>query len=90
MPKAEKAAGRNGIPSEALKMDPEIAVNLMTPLLEKVWKEGKVSADWKKGYLLKLPKKGDLSQELVHHYSPVHPKQNTNPHHPGENQTHYG
>nr|CAH8856167.1 unnamed protein product [Trichobilharzia regenti] len=48
--------------AEALNMDPDTTADLMTPLLEKVWKEGKVPEDWKKGYLFKLPKKGDLSQ----------------------------
>uniref|UniRef100_A0AA85J9N5 Uncharacterized protein n=1 Tax=Trichobilharzia regenti TaxID=157069 RepID=A0AA85J9N5_TRIRE len=62
MLKTGKAAGPDGIPAEALKMDPETTADLMTPLLEKVWKEGKVPEDWKNGYLFKLPKKGDLSQ----------------------------
>ena len=36
--------------------------DLMKPLIEKVWKEGEAPTDWKKGYLFKLPKKGDLGQ----------------------------
>ncbi|VDQ02546.1 unnamed protein product [Trichobilharzia regenti] len=43
-------------------MDPETSADLMTLLLEKVWKEEKVPVDLKKGYLLKLIKKGDLGQ----------------------------
>ena len=62
MLKAGKAAEPDGIPSEALRMNPETSANLMIPLLEKVWIEGKVLTDYKKGYLFKLPKKGDLSQ----------------------------
>ncbi|VDQ11980.1 unnamed protein product [Trichobilharzia regenti] len=62
MLKAGKEAGPDGIPAEALKVDPETTADLMTPLLEKVWKEGKVPEVCKKGYLFKLPKKGDLSQ----------------------------
>ena len=62
MLKAGKAAGPDGIPAEALKMDPETSADLMTPLLEKVWEEGKVPTDWKKGYPFKLPKKGDFSK----------------------------
>ncbi|VDQ14147.1 unnamed protein product [Trichobilharzia regenti] len=62
MLKVRKAPGPDGIPAEALKMDPETTAGLMTPLLEKVWKEGKVPEGWKKGYSFKLPKKGDLSQ----------------------------
>ncbi|VDQ06139.1 unnamed protein product [Trichobilharzia regenti] len=42
MLKAGKAAGPDGIPEEALKKDPEASADLMTPLLEKVWKEGKL------------------------------------------------
>ncbi|VDQ15899.1 unnamed protein product, partial [Trichobilharzia regenti] len=62
MPKAGKTTGQDGISVEALKIDPETTEDLMTPLPEKVWKEGKVPEDWKKGYIFKLPKKGDLSQ----------------------------
>ncbi|VDP99005.1 unnamed protein product [Trichobilharzia regenti] len=40
-----KAAGPDGIPAEALKIDSETTADLMTPLLEKVWKEGKVPED---------------------------------------------
>ncbi|CAH8495256.1 unnamed protein product [Heterobilharzia americana] len=46
---------------ETLKTDAETTTDMLTPLLQKVWKEGKVPADWKKGYLVKLPKKSDLS-----------------------------
>jgi len=28
---------------------------------ENVWKEGKIPQDWKDGHLIKLPKRGDLS-----------------------------
>nr|CAH8833194.1 unnamed protein product [Trichobilharzia regenti] len=53
-------AGPDGIPAEALKADTETTADMLTPLLQKVWKEGKVPTDWRKGYLVKLPKKGDL------------------------------
>ncbi|CAH8858518.1 unnamed protein product [Trichobilharzia szidati] len=62
MLKTGKAAGPDGIPAEALKMNPETSADLMTPLLEKVRREGKAPEDWKKDYLLKLPKRGDLGQ----------------------------
>ena len=45
MLKAGKAAEPDGIPSEALRMNPETSANLMIPLLEKVWIEGKVLTD---------------------------------------------
>nr|CAH8838951.1 unnamed protein product [Trichobilharzia regenti] len=50
----------DGISPEALKADPETTADMLTPLLHKVWEEGKVPTDWRKGYLAKLPKKGDL------------------------------
>uniref|UniRef100_A0A3Q3JGH9 Uncharacterized protein n=1 Tax=Monopterus albus TaxID=43700 RepID=A0A3Q3JGH9_MONAL len=34
--------------------------NMLLPLLQKVWREGRVPADWKKGHMVKPPKKGDL------------------------------
>jgi hypothetical protein len=30
-------------------------------MLEKIWNEGKVPADWKKGLIVKLPKKGNIT-----------------------------
>ncbi|CAH8512154.1 unnamed protein product [Heterobilharzia americana] len=59
--KCGKAAGPDGIQPEALRTDAETTAAMLTPLLQKVWKEEKVPGDWKKGYLVKLPKKGDLS-----------------------------
>ncbi|XP_073668649.1 uncharacterized protein [Paramisgurnus dabryanus] len=55
-----KAAGPDGIPPEALKADLSTTVNMLLPLLQKVWRVGRVPADWKKGHMVKLPKKGDL------------------------------
>ncbi|XP_076452167.1 uncharacterized protein LOC143287768 [Babylonia areolata] len=56
-----KAAGPDDIPAEALKADLETTVEMLYPLFEKIWEEEEVPADWKEGYLIKLPKKGDLS-----------------------------
>ena len=55
-----KAAGPDGIPPEALKTDAKTTTDMLHPLLQKIWTEMKVPADWKKGHLVKLPKKGDL------------------------------
>lgn len=57
-----KAAGPDGIPAEALKVDTEPSVEMLYPLFKKIWEEETVPHDWKEGYLIKLPKKGDLSQ----------------------------
>ena len=34
---------------------------MLYPLFEKIWEVEEVPLDWKEGYLIKLPKKGDLS-----------------------------
>jgi len=36
-------------------------VELLYPLFNKLWEEERVPTEWKEGYLIKLPKKGDLS-----------------------------
>nr|KAG5713351.1 hypothetical protein BaRGS_024899 [Batillaria attramentaria] len=59
--KSGKAAGADGIPPEALKTDIQTSTEMLHPLLRKIWEQERVPEDWKKGYLVKLPKKGDLS-----------------------------
>lgn len=56
-----KATGPDDIPAEALKADLDASVEMLYPLFERIWEEEDVPADWKEGYLIKLPKKGDLS-----------------------------
>ena len=56
-----KAAGPDGIPAEALKADIDTSVDMLRPLFNKIWEEEQVPEEWKEGYLIKLPKKGDLS-----------------------------
>jgi len=36
-------------------------VELLYPLFNKIWEEEWVPTEWKESYLIKLPKKGDLS-----------------------------
>ena len=55
-----KAAGPDGVPAEALKVDLYTTATMMLPLLRKIWKQGCILQDWKKGHLVKIPKKGDL------------------------------
>ena len=56
-----KAAGPDHIPPEALKADIPTTVDILHPLFEKIWIEEEFPLDWKQGDLIKLPKKGDLS-----------------------------
>lgn len=60
--KNNKASGPDGIPPEALKADPKTSAEMLQPLLRKIWEQEQVPLDWKRGHLVKLPKKGDLSQ----------------------------
>ena len=56
-----KAAGPDSIPAEALKTDTETMEEMLHPLFKKIWEEESIPSEWKEGYLVKLPKKGDLS-----------------------------
>jgi hypothetical protein len=58
---SNKAAGPDAIPPEALKADVATTVEVLHGLFEKVWTEEQFPKDWKEGHLVKLPKKGDLS-----------------------------
>ncbi|XP_073670704.1 uncharacterized protein [Paramisgurnus dabryanus] len=57
-----KAAGPDGIPPEAWKEAGSLSVEALHPLLNRIWQEEKIPIDWRKGTIIKLPKKGDLSQ----------------------------
>lgn len=57
-----KAEGLGNILADILKID-TVAVNkLLQPLLLQVWLKESLPFDWKKGVIIKLPNKGDLSQ----------------------------
>ncbi|VDO59757.1 unnamed protein product [Schistosoma curassoni] len=59
--KSGKAAGPNNIPPEALKSNIGVTTNMLHLLFKKIWEEERVTMDWKKGHLIKIPKK-DLSK----------------------------
>ncbi|KAL9967105.1 hypothetical protein ACROYT_G025273 [Oculina patagonica] len=50
-----KAAGPDGIPPEALKIDPNNTAEMLHTLFLKIWEAEKVPTEWKHGYLVKLP-----------------------------------
>ena len=72
-----KSAGPDSILAEALKTDIETSVELLYSLFKKIWEEEQVPSEWKEGYLIKPPKKGDLSScsELQKKNTTVHPRQ---------------
>ncbi|XP_066289728.1 craniofacial development protein 2-like [Branchiostoma lanceolatum] len=56
-----KSAGPDDIPAEALDADLGNSVIMLHSLFSRIWEEEQVPAEWKQGILVKLPKKGDLS-----------------------------
>ena len=59
--KSGKTAGPDGIPAEALKADTQTSTEMLYPLLNKVWEQEQIPEDRKKGHMVKLQKKGDMS-----------------------------
>ena len=57
-----KAAGPDYIPPEALKADIDTSALMLHQLFIKIWNTEEFPQDWREGHLIKLPKKGDLSQ----------------------------
>ena len=57
-----KVAGPDGIPAEALKADVNSSVEMLYSLFEEIWEKEDIPAEWKEGYLIKIPKKGVLSR----------------------------
>ena len=57
-----KAAGIDSITAELLKADIEFSSMKVHQLLEKAWKHEKIPTKWKRGLIIKLPKKGNLKE----------------------------
>jgi hypothetical protein len=57
-----KAPGVDRIPPEVLKADPHTKTELLYPVIKKIWTEERMQEDWRKGLLIKIPKKGNLSE----------------------------
>ena len=56
-----KAAGCDNIPPGAIKAGEDTSEEVLLDLCNRIWSEEKMPEEWKKGLLIKLPKKGDLS-----------------------------
>ncbi|GFR71463.1 endonuclease-reverse transcriptase [Elysia marginata] len=60
--KSNRAPGEDRITADMLKADTSMSAKCLVGLFNKVWTEEKVPDAWKKAILIKLPKKGVLSQ----------------------------
>ena len=57
-----KSPGMDAISAEMLKCSENDAVKQLHLLFNSIWKEQRVPEDWKKSLIVKVPKKGDLTQ----------------------------
>ena len=60
--KTGKAPGPDEIPAEAIKADMETSIEMLYDLIGKIWDTDEIPIGWKEGYLVKIPKKGDLQE----------------------------
>ena len=56
-----KAAGPDGITAEMLKADKEFSTDELFDLFTRIWGEEVLPTDWKRGWIVKIPKKGDIT-----------------------------
>ena len=56
-----KAAGVDSIPAEVLKADASLTALHLHPLIVQIWEQESYPSDWMRGLIVKLPKKGDLT-----------------------------
>lgn len=56
-----KAPGPDNILPEVMKADTGVTANIMINLLQDAWEKEEVPTEWKRGYIVKIPNKGDLS-----------------------------
>ena len=59
--KNNKSPGEDRISAEMCKALGELGVNSLLELVNNVWQEEQVPADWRRGVIVRIPKKGDLS-----------------------------
>ena len=56
-----KAGGKDEITAELLKVDIDTTVNWLADLFNTIWETETAPKTWKQGLIVKLPKKGDLT-----------------------------
>lgn len=56
-----KAPGEDGVCAEMLKAEEQDTPRLLQSILQDIWDNEEIPDNWRKGVIVKLPKKGDLS-----------------------------
>ena len=60
--KNHRSPGEDLITGEMLKTLGEVGLGKLTSILNNVWQTETVPSDWKRGIIIRIPKKGDLSE----------------------------
>ena len=60
--KGNRAPGEDLVTADMLKADSAMSAKCLVELFNKVWTEEEVPDAWKRGIIIKLPKKGDLKE----------------------------
>lgn len=60
--KLGKAPGCNNIPPDVLKADITATIDVLHGLLNEIWIKEEVPTDWRRGLIVTIPKKGNLSE----------------------------
>ena len=56
-----KATGIEAIHAETLYVNLPTSVGVLSPFFNEVWEREEIPEDWRKGLIVKIPKKGDIS-----------------------------
>ena len=59
--KGNRAPGEDRLTADMLKADPTLSAKALYKIFNQAWDEERVPEDWKRGIIVKLPKKGDLT-----------------------------
>ena len=59
--KKGKTAGIHQINAELLKVEEHLTPTILTDMLQKIWTTEEIPTFWSTGLIVKLPKKGDLT-----------------------------
>lgn len=63
--KDNKSPGMDNISAEIFKVDTETTVKLLQSVLSQIWQNQSLPEGWHNGFIIELPKKGDLSRFKV-------------------------
>ncbi|RXN04778.1 endonuclease-reverse transcriptase [Labeo rohita] len=59
--KNRKAPGYDNLNTELFKADPDLAATILQPFFRTIWERKQAPDDWNKGIIVKIPKRGALS-----------------------------